>query len=176
MKITISTLIVLSSCVLAFSQVGYGGMSPPTYLPGTGIKMNGAEINVDTNYVASQAQINDVNKSLIMKLGSGTISYSNLYYLASGSTWSNASAVTNSTSQGLLGLALGSSVETNGLLLNGLFSNVWNFDSGLIIYVGTNGLTVFAPTNSGNIVRIVGYSIDTNYIYFNPDRTFIQLQ
>jgi hypothetical protein len=129
-------------------------------------------------YISTSNLVNTINNSLIIKLGTSTnLVYSNLYYLASGSVWSNANASTNSTSKGLLGLALGSSVSTNGLLVNGIFPNVWNFTSGTIIYVGTNdnSLTTTIPSNNNCVVRIVGYAIDPSNILFNPDRTFIEI-
>ena len=35
-------------------------------------------------------------------------------------------------------------------------------------------MTNTAPTASGTYVRVIGYAIDSNTIYFNPDNTWVQ--
>jgi hypothetical protein len=112
-----------------------------------------------------------------MKQGDGPISFSNLYYYKSDGSWALANATTNTTASGLLGLALGGSVAADGLLLNGTCTNNWGFTAGAIIYMGTNNgaLATAMPTGTNNIVRIVGYAISTTNIYFNPDRTYIEI-
>ena len=112
------------------------------------------------------------------------IAYSNLcYYKSSDSRWWKANATTNTTAQGLLGLALGTAISAGdpipsaGLLINGYCTNAWGFAAGSVIYMDTNNgaLTTNIPTGTNNIVRIVGYAINTTNIYFNPDRTFIEI-
>ena len=103
-----------------------------------------------------------------------TISFSNLYFF-SGGVWSNANASTNDTAKGLLGLALG--VAADGLLLNGYCTNAWGFPVGSIVYMDTNdgALASSRPTGTNNVVRIVGYAVSDSQIYFNPDRTYIEI-
>ena len=118
------------------------------------------------------------DNAVVMKEGSGSIAFSNLYYYKSDGSWAAANASTTNTARGLLGLALGNSIADNGLLLNGhCTNNNWGFAVGSIIYMDThNGaLTTSKPTNANNIVRIVGYTISATKIYFNPDRTFIKI-
>ena len=141
-----------------------------------------ANLNISTNLL--NAATNSLNtrsvqwdNAVVVKQGSGTLAYSNVYYFASGSVWSNANAITNATAQGLLGIALGADPAVNGLMINGLFTNHWNFTPGSIIYLQTNNnqITTARPTGTNSIVRIVGYAINSTYIYFNPDRTFIEI-
>ena len=35
--------------------------------------------------------------------------------------------------------------------------------------------TTTVPSDSGDVVRVVGYTLDTSKIYFNPDSTWIKL-
>ena len=39
---------------------------------------------------------------------------------------------------------------------------------------GPSGFTTTAPYTSGDIIRVVGYTLDTSKIYFNPDSTWIK--
>jgi len=117
------------------------------------------------------------DNAVVMREGGGSISFSNLYYYASDKIWYIANATNSSTASGLLGLAIGGSIANNGLLLNGQCTNAWGFAAGSIIYMGTNNgaLATSMPTGTNNIVRIVGYAINETNIYFNPDRTYIQV-
>ncbi len=107
----------------------------------------------------------------------GPLTTAALYYYTPGGSWSLANASTSSTAVGMLGLALGPSVTEHGLLINGYCDNAWGFNAGDVIYVDTNSgaLASSRPTGTNNIVRIVGYAISSSRIYFNPDRTFIEI-
>ena len=61
---------------------------------------------------------------------------------------------------------------------NRFFKNTaWSFTVGNILYMSTTngGITQTAPSTSGNIVRIVGYALATDEIYFNPSYDWIEL-
>ena len=152
------------------------------------------ELNTATNALQVQAKAlqdvtNTLNTRAVMwdnavickqgSLASGgvTYSYSNLYQFVNG-VWSNANANTNTAAKGLLGLALGSgSIASDGLLLNGMFSNHWGFADGSVIYMDTNSyqITTNVPSGTNNVVRILGYTLSPTNIYFNPDRTYIEV-
>jgi hypothetical protein len=66
------------------------------------------------------------------------------------------------------------------MLVRGYIRNSgFTTNTGNIVYVSTTAgeVTTTAPSGSGDIVRIIGYSIDgTNeIIYFNPDNTWVEL-
>jgi hypothetical protein len=51
---------------------------------------------------------------------------------------------------------------------------------GSVLYLSatdTGIATITAPTGSGDIVRVIGYSLHAtdNQVYFNPDGTWVQL-
>jgi len=105
------------------------------------------------------------------------IAFANVYYFGIDGSWSNASAASSATSRGMLGLALGGTIGTDGMLVNGPCTNAWGFNSGSILYLATNAnqITAARPTGTNHIVRIVGYAVDASTIFFNPDRTYIEI-
>jgi hypothetical protein len=102
-----------------------------------------------------------------------------LYYFNSSSTWSLTNATnTGGGSKQLLGIATTSDGTRSPLLIRGFFKNTaWSFTVGNILYMSTTngGITENAPSTSGNIVRIVGYALATDEIYFNPSYDWIEL-
>ena len=124
---------------------------------------------------------NDTGGGEVVKFGSGTLTAGKLYYLYS-STWTEVNA--NNASEGaqcLLGVALGSSPSSDGVLIRGFFdanSYLSNFDAGKAVYISTTagGMDTNKPSGSGDFVRIVGYCTTTaNVIYFNPSSTWVEL-
>jgi len=71
--------------------------------------------------------------------------------------------------------------ETGKLLLRGLIRDATYFSAfalGDLLFLsdGTAGSWVnAAPSDSGDIVQIVGWVLGVNYAYFNPDYTYIEL-
>lgn len=120
----------------------------------------------------------------ILKFGAGSsMSFGQLRYMtAAGSPlaarWANTDADAESTTAGMLGIALGTSATTDGFLLKGVISFANSFDPGDTLYVSltageiTNDISSYT---TGDIVRIVGYAISTGLIYFNPSPDYIEL-
>jgi hypothetical protein len=79
----------------------------------------------------------------------------------------------------LLALALGTGAANSvGMLLRGMayLSNA-NGNGGSPLYLSTSAglLSSSAPTAVSDVVRIVGYNIESTKIWFNPDNTSIIL-
>ena len=124
----------------------------------------------------------------IMKYGTGTTVAGELYYLHTDGSWSDADAdlaAASGTDQ-LLGVALGTSPSSNGMLLKGfvkIASTLVNGTAviGKAVYVSTTAgeYDFTRPSGSNDFVRIVGYCIDTDssdiLLYFNPDPTFVEI-
>ena len=115
----------------------------------------------------------------IVTFGGGSLTAGNLYYLDSLGGWSVTDANSTSSSTGMLAFALGTSAS-DGMLVRGYIRNSgFTTNTGNIVYVSTTAgeVTTTAPSGSGDIVRIIGYSIDgTNeIIYFNPDNTWVEI-
>jgi hypothetical protein len=116
--------------------------------------------------------------------GTGTgLTAGNVYYLSSTFTWTATNATSTVNSLGMLAVAMGATVG-NGMLVRGYarYSSNTSYSSmattGSILYVAkTNGgFTGLAPSGTGNVVRIIGYTVkDSTTIYFNPDNTWVEL-
>jgi len=104
-----------------------------------------------------------------------------IYHYASTGNWELADADAASTSDGLLGVALGAASDTNGMLLRGFVT--LDHDPGAIgdvLYLSTTAgdCSVTAPSATGDVVRIIGYQVShasNGNIWFNPDSTFVEL-
>ena len=115
----------------------------------------------------------------IVTFGGGTLTAGDLYYLDSLGGWSVAAADSTSTSTGMLAFALGTSAS-DGMLVRGYIRNSgFTTNTGEIVYVSTTAgdVTTTAPSSSGDVIRIIGYSIDgTNeIIYFSPDNSWVEI-
>ena len=116
-----------------------------------------------------------------------TLTAGQVYYLRDTGSWLQADADSVDTSYGLLGLGMGGSSQTVGVMIQGfmripsteILNTPTNVD-GLPVYLGTEAghFDFNAPSSPGDIVRVLGYAIDDHLgdvlIYFNPDRTWIE--
>jgi hypothetical protein len=117
----------------------------------------------------------------IIKIGSGTLTAGVCYMMHTDKSWAATEVEDEEFSKGLIAIALGSGASAatdDGMLLNGtFFDSSHGFTPGLPLYlVGDAGaLSTTAPSSSGDLVRVVGYAIDTDEIYFCPDNTWVIL-
>jgi hypothetical protein len=115
----------------------------------------------------------------IVKFGTGSLIAGQLYYLNSSGVWTLANATAAASSTGMLGIAVGLSPTTDGLLVRGYaVSTLYTQTTGSIIYIATTGgnLTETAPSTSTQVVRVVGYKTSlANTIYISPDPTWLVL-
>ena len=147
---------------------------------GTTDPKNVLDVHVESSYF--QGLADDEGGGLVVKAGSGTLTTGRLYYLHTDGTWTEANA--NSTVNGadqLLGIALGSSPTSHGVLLRGFFdaaTAVLNYSAGKVLYVDTAGgkMNTTAPSAASAFVRMVGYcGITPNVIYFNPSKSWVEI-
>ena len=122
----------------------------------------------------------DTGGGEVVTFGTGNLTAGKLYFLNSSGAWTETDADADTTSDGLLGIALGSS-SSDGVLLRGFFdatSYLSNFVSGLPVYLSTTAgaMDTTKPSGAADIVRCVGYCTNTaNVIYFNPESTMLEL-
>ena len=98
-------------------------------------------------------------------------------YLASNGAWVNTDADGEGSASGMIGYALGSSSATNGVMLQGIiYKQSHGFTTGAPLFLSTTAgaMTNTAPTGSGDIIRVVGYAIGSNQIYFDPAKTWVE--
>jgi len=141
----------------------------------------------DTTAFTSQLS-NTQSGGHVLKCGSGTTVAGQLYFLHTDGSWdsTDSSSVTTGADQ-LLGIALGTSPSSNGILLRGyarIGSSMINGTAaiGKAVYVSETAseYDFTAPSTSGDFVRVVGYCVDKDatpdiLLYFNPDFTWVEL-
>jgi hypothetical protein len=140
-----------------------------------------------TNGIFYSSSISTANVSgEIAYWGGGTVAAGTLYYYDSSGNWTAADADAESTSTGMLGIALAAgTASTVGILLRGhaRFTGVSSFTGtttvGAKLYVSATAgaFSQTAPTGTGDVVRIIGYvqSTANDQIYFCPDTTWVTL-
>ena len=161
-------------------NVGIGTDSPKTGL-----------VDVqDYNTVVWTTQLSDGESGgHIIKIGAGTTVAGQLYHLtaSAGGTWSNSDASDPSSgAYNLLGVALGTSPTSDGMMLRGYARTSSTLINGTAVagapvYVSptANSFTFSRPGSAGEFVRVVGYCLAIDggdvLLYFNPDPTWVTI-
>ena len=143
----------------------------------------GGELDTNSKNIlfAKTSSTNHSSNGDIIKLGTGSTTQGELCYYTSSGTWVAADADAAGTAGGvLLAIALGTDPDVDGMLLRGMYT--LDHDPGTVgdeLYVSTTAgdITSTAPTATGDIVRVVGYCLDSTngQIWFNPSNDFIEL-
>jgi len=106
-----------------------------------------------------------------------------IYVLRSG-TWTLMDADGNQTFQHLCAVAVGGNSSTNGMLIRGCVTLAAAYTAGtdgegFIVYASETAgqATITAPSDSGDKVRILGYSLNVGAkkMFFNPDSTYVEI-
>ena len=108
---------------------------------------------------------------------SDTVTAGLLYVLKTNGAWTTADADFEVRSIGMLAIALSTDAD-EGMLLQGFFyKSAHGFAIGLPLYISNTAgaLTNTRPTGANDYVRVVGYATSANYIYFDPDKTWVQI-
>ena len=99
---------------------------------------------------------------------------------SSGVVWALADADAVATCDGLLGVALGSTSDVNGVLLRGMVT--LDHDPGAVgdvLFLSTTAgdATATAPSGNGDIIRVIGYCLHASdgNIWFDPDKTYVEV-
>ena len=110
--------------------------------------------------------------------GTGSPTAGNVYYYNSVSSWSLTDADAAGSSKGLLAIATNGAGFDRGMLIRGFYKNTsWSFTVGATLYLSTTGgaITQTAPSGTGDIVRVVGYALAADEIFFDPSQDWIEL-
>lgn len=113
----------------------------------------------------------------IVKFGTGTLVAGEIYTHSSGA-WVAVDADAEATTKGLIGMALGTSPTTNGLLVHGV--GYLSHDPGTagdVLYVSATAgqLTGTQPSTTGQFVRVAGYCLADNKVFFSPSQDYIEI-
>ena len=118
-------------------------------------------------------------KGDIVYLGEETVVAGSIYYYSPLGSWLLSDASADSTSTGLLGVALTDN-SGEGMLLRGmvtLSSNPGNISLPVYLSETAGRGTTTIPTTADAVVRVIGYSMvsASNQIWFDPDKTWVEL-
>jgi hypothetical protein len=104
-----------------------------------------------------------------------------LVYLDTGATWQKADNTTSVTTySGFLGVAL--EVKSSGNIMKVALPDSYIYVSakfptltiGSPVYMSTGGLVVVTqPSGANNAIRVVGWGVHANKMYFNPSPDYI---
>ena len=118
----------------------------------------------------------------IFKFGAGGSSTAgHVCRLDTNGVWQSARADSGATATGSLGVLLGSSAETDGILMRGItkLSDDPGGSIGAPLYLSDSNagqVILTPPDTSGDIARIVGYNMgNSGLVYFNPDNTWVEI-
>lgn len=114
--------------------------------------------------------------SEITYLGSSaTSTVAGRIYYYTGTTWSAYSSATEAAQKALLGIAVGTTMS-KGFILKGFVNpnGTTNLTAGTLVYGATNASATSTAPTSG-FQRIMGHSISTSVMYFNPSVEYIDL-
>jgi len=108
--------------------------------------------------------------------GYTTSAIGDLVYLDSSATWQLVDVDSTTTSYGLIGIALEAKASGNALkvALPGSFvrHNAWNWTPGATLYASetAGGIATTIPTGADNVIRVIGFAVNADYIYFYPSQ------
>ena len=100
-----------------------------------------------------------------------------LYVIKTTGGWTTTDADVENRSIYMLSIALSTNANL-GMLLQGFFyKSAHGFTIGLPLYISNTAgaFTTTRPTGTNDYVRIIGYATSANYIYFDPDKTWVQV-
>tara|TARA_R110002050_G_scaffold109742_4_gene220978 strand:+ start:3245 stop:7165 length:3921 start_codon:yes stop_codon:yes gene_type:complete len=142
--------------------------------------MQGGDVRLtgDTNINLDPSLSTNQTSGIVLPFGSGTVTGGKFYYWA-GLSWSQTDADSENSSKGLIAYAKTSgSASANRMLLQGIiYKASHGFVLGVPLYLSTTqgDLQATAPSGTNDVARVVGYSLDANHIYFNPDNTWVKI-
>ena len=137
--------------------------------------VDGTELEIQTQTTAVDAA--GEAEGTVVKFGTGTLVAGQVYTHASGA-WVAVDADASTTTEGLLGMALGTSPTTHGLLVHGVGYLSHNPGAaGDVLYVHTSPgeLSATQPGTAGDFVRVAGYCLADNKVFFSPSQDFIEV-
>jgi hypothetical protein len=131
--------------------------------------------------ISGTANLNTTQGDIIYYGTNGTIAAGDIVYLKTDGSWNKTAADVVGRAKALHGIALGADADVHGILLRGMYTlatDLGNGQAGSPLYLSaTDGLlTATAPSDSGDVVRVMGYQLgDDDQIWFAPDNTWVEI-
>ena len=117
------------------------------------------------------------HEGTVLSIGTLGLTAGTVYLWDGSGEWANANAGAAATADGLMGVST-DTASAPDVLVSGIIQLASVPGSaGDVLYLDTtNGtLTATAPSGSGEIVRVMGYNLDGNRIYFNPSQDWLEI-
>jgi hypothetical protein len=114
----------------------------------------------------------------IVKFGTTTGMTAGDVYVWNGTDWVQVDGDADTTTKGLMGVALGASSADDGLLTHGVaYLSHDPGAAGDVLYVSPTAgyLTGTQPSTTGQFVRVAGYCLADNKVFFSPSQDFIEV-
>ena len=170
-------LLIGGTSGLAAATLTAGGFTKITNGDGTITVASGEGAELDFRIESSAVSAAGNAEGTIVKFGTGTLVAGQIYTHASGA-WVAVDADAQTTTEGLLGMALGTSPTDDGLLVHGV--GYLSHDPGAagdVLYVHTTAgqLSATQPSATGDFVRVAGYCLADNKVFFSPSQDFIEI-
>ena len=141
----------------------------------------GAGDGTEVEYLVRSTQVSLAGEAEgnIVKFGTTTGMTAGDVYVWNGTNWVQVDADADTTTKGLMGVALGASSADDGLLTHGVaYLSHDPGAAGDILYVDTvtaGYLTATQPSTTGQFVRVAGYCLADNKVFFSPSQDFIEV-
>lgn len=132
------------------------------------ISQGGGARDLDMDSYAATAQF----------VASETITAGDVCYVDGSGTMSIADNAAPSTSDSMLGVAVGdvAAAGTGTFLLKGMFNDEGTFTTGSPLYLANAGAVSDSPPSAaGSVIRVLGYSVSTSRVFFDPDKTWMEI-
>jgi len=132
-------------------------------------------IGIDTGFVtrdSAYSSVGDHEGTVLTLAAVGALAQVH-YWDGTGWVLANASAAATASGLLCLGTAAAGDALVNGIMQFGAAPG----NAGDVLYLDTtNGLlTATAPSASGNIVRVCGYNLGGNRVYFDPSKDWLEI-
>ena len=116
------------------------------------------------------------HEGTVLSIGTASLTVGTVYYW-NGTEWADANAGAVATADGLMGVATDTGVAPDVLVSGIIQLGSVPGAVGDVLYLDTADglLTATAPTGSTQIVRVMGYKLDTNRVYFNPSQDWLEI-
>ena len=172
----------ITSLTLDMSNAGAATFADSVSVQGDALNLStdtlieyGLSSGIDYNIGAPVSGTNARGERISMFTTTG-MTAGNLYVASDfAAAWTPANNTDDDT-KNMIVVAIGASSSTDKVLLRGIFRKASHgFTTGQPLYVGSSDGQFTASVPTSGYVRVVGYAVNSNEIYFCPDNTWVEI-
>jgi len=134
-------------------------------------------VGTSDSQTLTNKELSDQIETLEMTAGENVSPGDVCYLKSDGKMWKT-DANAEATSKGLVLMAIDTITadNTGTFLVKGKYTTSGLTAADVMYLSATAGaITNTAPSGSGDIVRIIGYALSTTVLYFNPDKSYLEI-